>query len=336
MKLPGRKFTGLLFWFCVCVSRLAASPQQAGQSAATIHVAVERVNVGVIVTDPVGHFVEDLQRENFHVLDNGVPQPISAFASVEQPGQVLLLVESGPAVYLLESVHLRAAVALLNGLSADDRIAIVSYAEAPTPILDFTSDKNAAGAALDQLQFNLGVGQLNLCASIDTILDWLARVSGKKTIVLLSTGVDTSPEATITNLLARLRLSDVRVLAVSLGGALETPKPAVKSKKTGPKTALALSTSADFREAGRLLNALASSSGGRTYFPSSAEDFRYTYAEIAQLVRHEYSLAFIPPRRDAAAHSIEVRVTPASSGSNAPPPTYRVDHRQAYLAPAPQ
>jgi Ca-activated chloride channel homolog len=329
MTLPVRKLPAFLFLLCFCISRLAASPQeQTPQNAATIHVAVERVNVGVIVTDPLGHFVEGLLRENFHVLDNGVEQPISAFASIEDPGQVLLLIESGPAVYLLESVHLRAAVALLRGLSPEDRVAIVSYAEAPTPILDFTPDKDAAAAALDQLHFNLGFVQLNLSASLSTILDWLARIPGKKTIVLLSTGVDTSPDATIANLLARLRTSDVRILAVSLSGALQAPKPARKSKTPAPAPA-------GFAEADSLLNALAAASGGRTYFPKNAQDFGSAYSEIAQLVRHEYSLAFTPPARDAAAHSIEVRVTLVASPSNAPPPAYRIDHRQAYVAPSP-
>jgi hypothetical protein len=58
------------------------------------------------------------------------------------------------------------------------------------------------------------------------------------------------------------------------------------------------------------------------------------YAEIAQLVRHEYSLAFAPPVRDALVHSIEVRVNaPQTRTPNTQPVAYRIDHRQAYLAP---
>ena len=64
--------------------------------------------------------------------------------------------------------------------------------------------------------------------------------------------------------------------------------------------------------------------------------------EIAQLVRHEYNLGFVPPVHDAKPHLIDVRVTgPATA--NAPStasdlPTaaaYRIDHRQAYIAPPP-
>src|SRR5207245_1543737 len=97
-----------------------------------------------------------LRREDFHIFDDGVEQPLTDFAAVEEPAQVLLLIEAGPAVYLLESGHLQAAHALLNGLSAGDRVAVVKYAEAPQVILDFTPDKQAAAAAFDQLRFNLG------------------------------------------------------------------------------------------------------------------------------------------------------------------------------------
>src|SRR5438445_8720373 len=166
------------------------NPQQPKQ---TIQVSVDRVSIGVIVTDASGRYVEGLRREDFRVFDNGVEQPLTGFAAVEEPAQVLLLIEAGPAVYLLQGGHLQAAVALLDGLSKDDRIAVVKYADSPTALLDFTADKRAALASFGQLQFNLGFGSLNLASSVSKVLEALTSVQGKKTIVLLTTGVDTSP-----------------------------------------------------------------------------------------------------------------------------------------------
>jgi hypothetical protein len=40
----------------------------------------------------------------------------------DEPAQALMLIEAGPAVYLLEGGHLRAAHAFLNGLSPGDRV----------------------------------------------------------------------------------------------------------------------------------------------------------------------------------------------------------------------
>jgi VWFA-related protein len=193
------------------------------------------------------------------------------------------------------------------------------------------------------LRFNLGFGQLNLASSLATALDWLAHVPGKKSLVLLSTGFDTSPPVAAQNLLARLKSTDVRVLAISLGGELRANPPEKKhSKKDQPPSEKAQAAAEGFAEADEELKAIAETNGGRAYFPRTTKDFAAVFAEIAQLLRHEYNLGFVPPVHDAKPHLIDVRVTgPATA--NAPStasdlPTaaaYRIDHRQAYIAPPP-
>ena len=303
-----------------------------------IRISVDRVNVGVIVTDSHGNFAEGLHREDFHVFDGGVEQPLTDFAAIEEPAQVLLLVEAGPAVYFLEATHLRAAHALLGGLSAGDRVALVKYDERPQPLLNFTANKETVEAALANVRFNLGFGVLNLSRSIATVLDWLAKVQGKKTIVLLSTGVDTSTDNDANAILERLKISDVRLLAVSLSGELRTPPPSGKTNgknKNKVPSEKSAAVEQGFAEADQLLTVMTEATGGRAYFPNSTKDLSTAYAEIAQLVRHEYSLAFAPPANDGKIHAIEVRVSAAPSAPpNTPPPAYRVDYRRAYLAPA--
>jgi Ca-activated chloride channel homolog len=292
----------------------------------SIRVDVARVNVGVIVTDPSGKFVEGLQRSNFQIQDNGAQQTITDFTPIEEPAQVLLLIEAGPAVYLLEDSHLFAADALLSGLSPGDRVAVARYANTPVAILDFTPDKRAAQATLDGISFNLGFGDLNLASSLDTVLAWLQKIPGKKSIVLISTGVDTSPQQGINALQAALRTSDVRILCISMSGPL-------RNGKSGNKRAIQ-QTQQNFEAADANLHDLASATGGRAYFPGNAKAFQDAYRQIAELVRHEYSLAFAPPSSDGAIHSIDVRITPADTPlSNAP--QYRIDYRRAYQAPAP-
>lgn len=332
-------------YFVPCLFLLApmAQPQQADPTRPEIRVSVDLVNVGVIVTDARGQFIGGLRREDFHLFDNGAEQPVTDFLSIDEPAQVVLLIEAGPAVYLLQGGHLQAVHALLDGLSASDRVAIVRYNAAAEPILNFTPDKRAATGTLDQLGFNLGFGQLNLASSLDTVLDWLARAPGKKSVVLLSTGVDTSPPGAVQKLLNRLKSSDVRILAVSLGGELRGPSV---SEKKHPKQApvnpeKVQAAAEEFARADEALKDIAQANGGRAYFPRTAKDFADVFTEIAQLVRHEYNLGFDPPVRDGKLHSIEVRLTnvPAdnstSAGTAVPrAQAYRVDHRQAYLAPA--
>src|SRR5271167_506824 len=161
-----RKFViaaGLALALCLPLTNAQEPPAAAQQS---IRVNVDRVNVGVIVTDSQGKFVAGLTRKNFHVFDDSVEQPVTEFSSIDEPGQIFLLVEAGPAVYFLQDAHLFAADAFLSGLSLGDRIAIGRYAEAPAVVLDFTTDKRIAQAALTAIRFNLGFGQLNLSSSL--------------------------------------------------------------------------------------------------------------------------------------------------------------------------
>jgi VWFA-related protein len=310
----------LLFCSWPCNPQEPAVPPQQ-----TFRITVERVNVGVIVTDNRGKPVEGLSRENFHVTDNGVEQPITDFASIDEPAQVLMLVEAGPAVYLLQNAHLFVADTLLSGLSPGDRVAFVRYNDAPLTLLDFTTDKRIAQSALEQIRFNLGYGQLNLSSSLNTVLNWLASIPGKKSILLISTGVDTSPEPVMQALLSRLRVDDVRILCISMSGPLRNGKEGAKRQVQ--------ETQAAFEQADRWLKSLAEATGGRVYFPASAKEFQDAYRQIAQLVRHEYSLAFAPPAADGTVHMIDVRVEESKAAGKDKSSDYRVDHREAYVAP---
>lgn len=307
---------------CACTSAAAQdSPQEPKQ---TIRVSVERVNVGVIVTDHSGHFVEGLHREDFRVFDNGIEQPLTGFAAVEEPAQVLFLIESGPAVVLLGKNHVRAADALVNNLSLNDRVAVASYSKGPELLLDFTPDKPAARFALQNLNFTLGFAELNLSSSLGSAIDWLAAFPGKKTVVVLSTGVDTSPPSKWQAIQQKLKTSDVRILAVSLAGDFRKyPRWRKLSPQEREDRAF---VNLGFAKADQALHELSQATGGRVYLPKNEKELHRAYSEIAQLVRHEYSIAFSPPFRDGQLHTIQVKVKRMWC---------RVDHRQGYLAPEP-
>ena len=316
---------GLLFPALLCGCSLAGAQENPQQPKQTIHVSVDRVNVGVIVTDHSGHFVEGLHREDFHVFDNGTEQPLTGFAAIEEPAQVLFLIESGPAVLFLGKNHLHSADTLLKSLAVNDRVAIASYSKEPELLLDFTPDKPAVRLALQNLNFTLGFGALNLTSSLASTIDWLESFRGKKTVVVLSTGVDTSPPERWQAIQQRLRTSDVRILAVSLSGDFRKyPRWRKLSPEERENRAF---VKQGFAQADQALRQLSEASGGHVYLPKNEKEFDRSYSEIAQLVRHEYSIAFSPPTSDGQLHTIQVKVKRMWC---------RVDHRRAYLAPGPR
>ena len=264
-------------------SGFASNTQQ--KQAPAIRVTVERVNVGMIVTDRDGRFVDGLRREDFRVFDNGAEQTITDFLSVTEPAQVLLLIESGPAVVFLGRNHLHAADKLISSLASDDRVAIASYSKDPDLLVDFTTERDTTRYALEHLNFMLGFAALNLSSSLMSAVDWLNALRGKKSIVVLSTGVDTSPLGKWQAIQQRLKTSDVRILAVSLSGDFRKPiKHKVLSREEKKDRAL---VKQEFEAADQWLRELSRISGGRVYFPKNQKDFDQAYAEIAQLIRHE-------------------------------------------------
>jgi Ca-activated chloride channel family protein len=312
--IPAFLIVGLLGW--------AAEPALCQDSASEqqpIRVSVERVNVGVVVTDSSGHFADHLKREDFQVFDNGVEQPLTNFATVDEPAQVLLLIEAGPAVALLAKDHLVKASMLVEKLSADDRVALAKYDRALTLVLNFTTDKSLAEETLAGLNFTNGFSDLNLSASLASVLEWLESIPGRKTIVVLSTGVDTSAPESWQLIRKKLQVSDVRILAVSLSGDLR--KPARRARIPAEDKILVKQS---FAQADELLKAIAQSTGGHTHFPKSPKEFERAYAEIGEWVRHEYSLAFAAPVHDGELHTIMVKVKGMGR---------KVSYRQAYLAP---
>jgi VWFA-related protein len=315
----------LLFPAVLCVCSFPGAQENPQQPKQTIQVSVDRVNVGVIVTDSRGHFVEGLRREDFRIFDNGIEQPLTDFAAIEEPAQVLFLIESGPAVHLLGKNHVRASDTLLNNLSPNDGVAIASYSKDPELLLDFTPDKLTAKLALQSLNFTLGFAELNLSSSLASAIDWLAPFPGKKAMVVLSTGVDTTPQEEWQVIEQKLKTSDVRILAVSLSGDFRKPS---KGRKLSPQERQNRAfVEQGFAQADQWLRELSQASGGRVYLPKNVKEFERAYSEIAQLVRHEYSIAFSPPSSDSQLHTIQVKVKCFWC---------RVDHRQAYLAPPPR
>ncbi len=301
------------------------------------------VRLDVSVLDKRGNFVAGLTRGDFQVLDNGIERPITFFAPTSAPARMLVMIETGPAVYLIHDEHLAAAYALLQGLDAADQVALVTYSDVPRGVLDFTTNKSAFLGALNSLQYMIGMGQLNFYDSLSAAVDSLPPAAGKSAIVLLTTGIDSSPASHWAPLVQKLRGTDVVIFSVALGGALrgEAAKPKRKkhAKKAEPDDARSsdsLGQLTGFARADRALKLLAQITGGRAYFPQSDKDFAPINSEIAAALRHQYVLG-IAPARDGKFHALSVQVVPGGS-ANAKKwpkkPAYQIFARQGYVAPA--
>jgi VWFA-related protein len=320
-----RKLPSLIYLSFCAVGLAPATAQQFGQgpSQAPIRVSVNLVNVGVTVTDAHGNFVRGLRDRDFRLYDNGTEQQVTSFISIDEPATVILMMECGPAALFIKQSELQAANRLISALGPADRLALVTYSNKPTLLLDFTSNKSEVRSTLQGINFMGGFTQLNLASSVAATLEWLASIPGKKTIVLLSSGVDTSTEADWVAAQRQITASDVRILAASV--AMDIRKAEKRKKLSVDERDERKHVKQEFLEADRVLRLLTNATGGRVYFPKNTKDAQRAYSEMAEYVSCEYSLAFVPTSQDGLVHSLAVKT------SNS---WHRISYRMAYIAPA--
>ena len=330
-----------------------------GRTSVQQQTPIESVSALVIVeasvADGHGNFLGGLERSQFHVFDDGVEQPISVFQTIQEPPEVCVLVETSPAVYLIQRQHLEAAYALLDGLPADAQVALATYDTATRVLMPFTTNKGALLGTLNGLQYFLGMGDLNFYDAVNSTLSWIELRHAKEALLVLSTGLDSSPATHWQALTARIESGYAPIFTVALGGELrdfkgKKAKGASGSKKKKDANAddapfeSAVPSAApqgppglppDFERATKALRAIAEMSGGRAYFPAASGDFVRIYQEIALQLRNQYFLAYVPPARDGKTHAIEVRVSSADGkalGGSMANNGVRVFARQSYLA----
>ncbi|MCL4524333.1 MAG: VWA domain-containing protein [Acidobacteria bacterium] len=323
-----RAGVGVLFLLLATPLR-AQKPELQTDPEFRLRRTVDVVSVDVAVTDARGNYLGDLKRENFRVLEDGTERPITNFASSEAPALVLVLVETGPAVYMIQQQHLGATRTLLEGLGAQDWVAFATYGQAPRVQQIFTQQKSEVLSAMRGMGFSAGASEVFFFKSLSTVLDWLEPVPGRKSLVVLTTGLDTEQPRRREALAEKLRASDVVVYPIALGGSL-------RSFRKAKRPDMDEGTSLSFAQADRDLREIARLTGGHAYFPKRAQDFSGVYREISSAVRQTYNLGFAPAARDGQFHKIDVQVVDAkgrviAAGEN-PKRGYQVRARQGYVA----
>jgi hypothetical protein len=155
LRLKRKRWVALLL-VLLSAPVCAQKPELQTDPAFRLRRTVDVVSVDVGVTDARGNYLRDLKRENFRVLEDGAERPITNFAASEAPALVLLLVETGPAVYMIQQQHLGATRTLLEGLGAKDWIALAAYGQTPRVIRIFTQQKEEVLRDLQGMGYSAG------------------------------------------------------------------------------------------------------------------------------------------------------------------------------------
>lgn len=296
-------------------------PKPLGRTA--LRVDVQQIQVDVTVQDRKGNLIRGLTRENFKIYEDKKPQEITNFSPIEAPTTIVLVTEYSNAIpwQFLYDV-LIASYTFVDMMRKDDWVAVVAYDMRPEILVDFTQNKMEVHNALRRLNFP-GFSESNLFDTVFDVLDRVQDVDGKVAMVLVSSGLDTFSKKNMDETLKRVRETNVVIYPVSIGGHMRA-----RYEHRLPDTARMSLYQAD-----ATLKEFAKLTGGHAFFPRFIAEYRGIFETISALLRHQYSLAYVPTNteRDGKYRRISVEVD-ADVDGDGKPDKLTVNHRQGYTA----
>jgi VWFA-related protein len=280
-------------------------PQESG---VTIAVEVPVVTIDVIATTQHGDLIPGLKKENFRVLEDGQPQTITNFGPTDAPITMVILMEFSARYYGWFAYQAKYwADALFPNLKKNDWVALVTFDMLQHMEVDFTQDKNEVRQALYSLYFP-GFSESNVFDAVLDTVDRLKDVKGKKSILLMASGVDTFSKHTLDQTLKGLRGTDVTIFAVGVD------KPLMNYMELHGQ--LGGMRELNFLQAENQMKTFASMTGGFSWFPQFDGEIPGVMRDLTDFLRHQYSLTYTPNNRapDGKYRKIKVELT-APDGS---------------------
>src|SRR5262245_13555913 len=183
---------------CVLLFSLGAQ-QIPGQTPArarpddttAIKLRARLVNLNIKVASDSGKPVPKLNREDFVVLEDNVPQELTYFEPVTAPVSLVLLLDLSGSIGSQMKAMRKAARKFVESLAKQDRVAIATFTTRFRLASDFTADKDLLKERIDHLE-NPG-GDTALYDAAWSALDLLdGTANARRALVILSDGVDSA------------------------------------------------------------------------------------------------------------------------------------------------
>jgi VWFA-related protein len=263
------------------------------------------VNVDVAVVDNRGNFIPQIPKQHFQILEDGVPQQIVSFGPSEAPMTVCLLIEFSNMFqqYWSETWYqtLTAAYGFVETLRPDDWVAVVAYDLKPEILADFTQDRRKIQEGLQRMRI-AGYSESNLFDALTDMCERMKDIEGRKSIVLVSSGLDTFSKLTFGKARRIVQEAGVTVHSVGLMQALREWYDA--RGYLGPIARL------DFLQADNQLRTFSSETGGLSFFPRFYGEFPTIFQTLNYTIRNQYSINYQPTnvKRDGEFRAIKVRL----------------------------
>jgi Ca-activated chloride channel family protein len=277
----------------LAVAILAASACALLSQETVFRVDVRLVHILATVKNDSGQLVGDLQKSEFAVFDNGVPQNLAVFEHhTEQPLSITLMIDTSASTgidlrYETESVD-RFLHALFREGNPQDAVKLYSFNYDTTSLSSFTRRADLLERALKGLKCDGGTSLYDAL--------WFAARSledreGRHVVVVVTDGGDTTSVRDFHQALEAAQMADAVIYPVLVVPITNDP-----GRNTGGEHAL---------------TSLAKGTGGRVFEPTLGEALDQAFADLLRELRTQYLLGYypkgVPPGKDRF-HRLEVKV----------------------------
>jgi Ca-activated chloride channel homolog len=289
-------------------STLSTASDDASEPILTIKARVDEVNVLFIATDRHGKFVRNLNEDDFSILDDHKPvQSILNFRrETDLPIELGLLMDVSGSVQGRFGFEKDAAIGFLQHLIRPgyDRAFIVGFNKDSHLTQDFTDKLPLLSAGVERLSNGGGTALYDAVykACQDKLLREQFDHPVRKAIIVVSDGEDNQSEHTRAQAIEMAQRAEVLIYAISTDD------------------------SGLILRGDKVLEDLASATGGRAFFPYKMKDITHSFASIEDELRSQYAVSYKPSDFDADGRYRSIEITALKKD-------LQVRARRGYYAP---
>ena len=252
---------------------------------------VSRVNMLFTVSDKKGHFITDLTKDDFDVLESKKSQSIIEFsAESDLPLRLAILIDTSNSIRERFRFQQEAAIAFIDGTvrPRQDRALVVSFDTAAELVTDLTDNISVLEKAIQGLRPGGGTSMYDAVyfACRDKLMQDQPLYKFRRAMVILSDGEDNQSRYTRDQALEMAQKADVTIYTISTNIThIET-------------------------DGDKVLRYFAGETGGQVFFPFKATDLNQSFENIANELRHQYNIFYRPEplRTDGFYHPVDIRV----------------------------
>jgi len=273
----------------VQVARSDSPPVLANTSIGIIRKSVDLVLVPVTVMDGSNRLVTGLGQGNFQLFEDKRPQPIKHFWKEDAPASVGIVLDVSGSMGTKIDRARDAVAAMLQASNPQDEFFLMTFADEPMLVQDFTSN-------LDDIQgkllFTRPKGRTSL---IDAVVMATSHMRNaryqRRALMIISDGGDNQSRYTEKELSSLIKESDVQVYSIGVFDA----QFSTQEERLGPE----------------LLAGMSDLTGASAYTLDNPEHLPAVAKHIANELRNQYILGYSPDasRGNGKWRKIKVKLT---------------------------